>query len=101
MRIKRFNENHKDIDPYGEENWEGDLVSELSMDDFNVDTVSSQTVWHFCCTVKGSDVQYKLSEDDIGYYWLDLLDHGQLPDDVQSFLDENKEEIRDYLLEKR
>lgn len=99
MKIIKFNE-HKDIDPYGEENWEDDAKLNVDdIDNFKVNSIYTETIYNIGVDIKGYNIKFKLFTDDDGYYGYDIHDTDELPDDIIEFLDEYYGEVKNKLIE--
>jgi len=82
MRIKRFNEQHSEIDPYNEENWNDDNIDVNQNDDIN--GLLGEENWDDDVDIRGQmqGVCPACGGGDLAYEGPDVYGNGQIAYEV-------------------
>jgi hypothetical protein len=94
---------HEDIDPYGEEDWDGKL--DLNLDDnFRIDSKYVEEVYTYKVTLAGINLNFTLTIDEEGFSHFDwkFINSEDAPRvDICDFIEDHWEEIKELLTDER
>lgn len=98
--IKKFNifvneNDHKDIDPFGEEDWEGKM--DLNMENFVIEHVNVETVFHVNVNFAGNDLEYEIHCDEDNLFDFEMKDIGNIDNNAMDWLENHYEEVKELL----
>ena len=69
MKIKKFNENNKELDPYGEEDWE-----DKGLDNFHIERAHAIIVFRVDVNFMNQDLKFDVHyNEDGGYIFHELI----------------------------
>jgi peptide deformylase len=98
-KVTRYNDylnEHKDIDPYSEEDWKDDY--EFNFDDFQVISSGREIIYTVETKIKETTVLFKITFDDDHYVSdFELVDEENQPEWIQDIFNNNYDQLRDII----